>query len=123
MSQIELTYVTVNYMCGCVAARPVRKNDPKLKLMLRYSTNKDSKIISSPKLCDFHQQEYEQEQERRAALQQIQKVARRYIVDGHPMTIYQDKGYWRGRRYEKGKPIVKAFGKADPRPGLEEAWI
>jgi len=61
----------------------------------------------------------ERDEERRAALL---KEKARYLVGGEPMTVYRSKtGYWYGRRYEDRKAITKSFGKADPRPLLEEA--
>jgi len=65
----------------------------------------------------------QRDEERRAALlKEKTDLAVRYMVGGSPMTIYRSKtGYWYGRRYENRQAITKSFGKADPRPFLEEA--
>jgi len=83
---------------------------------------RDCRSIYSNRACDYHREKAEREEERRAALlKEKTDQAVRYMVGGHPMTIYRSKaGYWYGRRYENRKAIFKSFGKADPRPLLEE---
>ncbi len=107
---IELVYVTVTYKCGCVKARPVQP--PRL-----------NRSIFSHRARDFHIEQAQRDEERRAALLKMNAdLAVRYMVGGEPMTIYRSKtGYWYGRRYENRQAITKSFGKTDPRPLLEEA--
>ncbi len=107
---IELVYVTVTYKCGCVKARPVQP--PRL-----------NRSIYAHRACDMCYEKAERDEERRAALlKEKEATAVRYMVGGEPMTIYLSRfGYWHGKRYENGQTITKSFGKADPRPLLEEA--
>jgi hypothetical protein len=45
----------------------------------------------------------------------------RYMVDGKPMSVEQDKqGYWSARCVKHGIKTKKYFGKKDPRPDLVE---
>ena len=104
---IELIYVTVIYTCDHVACRPVR---PPRK----------SRVVYSNDPCKICAQLEAQEEARRAQMPQENNQVH-YMVDGYPMTINQYSGYWRGRRWEHGKFVNKYFGKADPRPLLEEA--
>ena len=107
---IELVYVTVTYRCGCVKARPMQP--PRLH-----------RSIDSHRACDMCYEQAERDEERRAMLlKEKADLAVRYMVGGEPMTVYRSKtGYWYGRRYEDRRAITKSFGKADPRPLLEEA--
>jgi len=72
--------------------------------------------------CKVCTEKAQRDEERRAALlKEKANMAVRYMVGGEPMTVYRSKnGYWYGRRYENRQPITKSFGKADPRPLLEE---
>src|SRR5437667_9612540 len=98
----ELVYITVTYACGCVAARPV---EPPRQI----------REIESPHPCKSCQQKEQQAQK-----YSIQQTTLRYLVDGELMHIFCGKdGYWRGKRSGLGQKL-KYFGKADPRPLLEE---
>jgi len=100
----------VTYTCGCVKARPVQS--PRL-----------NRSVYSHRACDFHIEQAQRDEERRAELlKEKANLTVHYMVGGEPMAIYQSKaGYWYGRRYENHERITKSFGKADPRPLLEEA--
>ena len=130
--QIELLYFTVIHTCEHVGCKPYRKNDPKVLLMQKYTVD-DERTIYSPTPCKVCAELYERETERRlelanqkaeqrAAIRLEQRAThKRYIVDGQPMTIVQDRqGYWRGQRKGDGKQVQKNFGRQDPRPQLEE---
>lgn len=107
MSQMKLVYITKYYTCGCVTCMPMQSPRLHREIFPRHP-------------CKICTQLEQQEQERRAAMQQ-ENFHIHYIVDGLPMTITKGKeGYWRGKRYEDGKCINKYFGKTDPRPELEE---
>ena len=104
----EFIYITKYYQCGCVTCAAVRPP-------------RECREERWPIKCDVCHAREELSRERTREQKETEKGRVKYLVDGYPMSIYQEpNGYWRGRRYEQSRPIRKSFGYVDPRPFLEE---
>src|SRR6266704_1952718 len=111
----EHIYITKHYSCGHTMLQAVRRDSA----TKRQNEGKDRVVfVTWPERCPNCQDLVNSR-----TLSQMPQVNDQvhYMVDGYPMTINQYSGYWRGRRWDHGKFVNKYFGKADPRPLLEEA--
>ena len=113
ITQYERIWITMHYACGCISTFPVFRI---------YENEYPTRTVSTYKLCEHHQALSDQEYERRANMPE-KIVSDHYMIDGFKWHIYQKRGYWHARRYEKKKMIYKYFGKADPRPLLGEPLL
>lgn len=109
-------HYTIRYDCNHDMLRAVRVTGRQLPFDY---IDPDQRHIRLPGLCAHCEERLELAQDRETT---AKTKATHYIVEGHKMRIYKNKGNWLGRRYENSVAIYKYFGAEDPRSHLEEVY-